>query len=111
MQRISGRATAGATSSGSGWTRGGKGPRIGPVPKAAATGRRQAASAARRPQGTGSLLLRRDRLGRETWYGKWRAGGQQRMQRLGPRRQPGETVGLTRRQAEAELRRLIAAEQ
>jgi signal transduction histidine kinase len=62
----------------------------------------------RRPHGTGSLLVRSDRLGRETWYGKWRAGSRQVMRALGPRREPGGTVGLTRREAEAELRRGLA---
>jgi integrase len=71
---------------------------------------RRAARAVRRPQGTGSLLVRRDRPGRETWYGKWRAGERQVMRRLGPRREPGESVGLTRRQAEVELRRLMGEE-
>jgi hypothetical protein len=71
---------------------------------------RRAARAVRHPQGTGSLLVRRDRLGRETWYGKWRAGERQVMRRLGPRREPGESVGLTRRQAELELRRLMGEE-
>jgi integrase len=64
----------------------------------------------RRPQGTGSLLLRRDRAGRETWYGKWWAGERQVMRRLGLRREPGESVGLTRRGAELELRRLMGEE-
>jgi integrase len=69
--------------------------------------RRRAVTAVRRPQGTGSLLVRRDRSGRETWYGKWRVGERQVMRSLGPRREPGDTVGLTRRQAELELRRLM----
>ncbi len=54
--------------------------------------------------------MRRDRVGRETWYGKWRVGERQVMRRLGLRREPGSSVGLTRTQAEAELRRLIAEE-
>jgi integrase len=56
------------------------------------------------------LLVRRDRRGRETWYGKWRTGERQVMRALGPRRQPGDTLGLTRRQAELELRRLMGEE-
>src|SRR5690242_7962795 len=71
---------------------------------------RRSATGVRRPQGTGSLLLRRDRAGRETWYGKWWAGERQVMRRLGPRREPGESVGLTRRGAELELRRLMGEE-
>src|SRR3954447_4975083 len=61
----------------------------------------------RRPGGTGSLYIRRDAAGRESWYGKWRAGERQVKRRLGPRRGPGGSVGLTRREAEAELRRLM----
>ena len=57
----------------------------------------------RRPPGTGSLFLRIDSTGRETWYGKWRVGQRQVKRRLGPRRTAGSTVGLTRRQAEAAL--------
>jgi hypothetical protein len=33
------------------------------------------------------------------------------MRKLGPRRRPGESVGLTRTQAESELRRLVGEEQ
>jgi hypothetical protein len=36
---------------------------------------RRAATAVKRPYGTGCLLLRRDRRGGETWYGKWWAAG------------------------------------
>src|SRR5688572_13718887 len=102
MQGFSPGATSPATKAGSDWTWGQKGPTIGFVgSRANKTGKRLAAGP-RRPQGTGSLLLRTDRLGRETWYGKWRAGRVQRMQKLGSRREPGDTVGLTRREAEAE---------
>src|SRR5262245_43078302 len=61
----------------------------------------------RRPAGTGSLFIRRDAAGRESWYGKWRGGGRQIKRKLGPRRQPGTSSGLTQRQAEAELRRIM----
>ena len=71
---------------------------------------RRAASELRRPQGTGCLLVRRDARGRETWYGKWWTGRRQTLRALGPRREPGEAVGLTRRQAEEELRRLMGEE-
>lgn len=58
----------------------------------------------RRPYGAGSLYARGD-----VWYGHWRAdGGQQVKRRIGPMRADGSREGLTRRQAEAELRRLIA---
>ena len=70
--------------------------------------RRRAVSATRRPPGTGSLLVRRDKAGLETWHGKWRVGERQVMRKIGLRREPGSALGLTRSQAEAELRRLIA---
>jgi len=63
----------------------------------------------RRPHGTGSLLVRRDTGGRETWYGKWRVGTNQVKRRIGPKRIPSTRDGLTRSQAEAELRRLMAS--
>jgi len=62
----------------------------------------------RRSYGTGSLYVRADRNGRETWYGKWRAGGRQVKRRIGDKRATGSRDGLTRPQAEAELRRLTA---
>jgi hypothetical protein len=62
---------------------------------------------ARRPHGTGSLYVRVDAAGRETWYGHWRTNGRQVKRRIGPKRAPGSRQGLTRGQAEAELRRLI----
>jgi hypothetical protein len=60
-----------------------------------------------RPRGTGHLKLRRDR---GTWYGKFQVHGRQVMGTLGPARQPGSKVGLTKAQAEAVLRRAIEAE-
>lgn len=65
------------------------------------------AHSARRSYGTGSLYVRTDSAGRETWYGHWRADGRQIKRRIGPKRTEGTRDGLTRRQAEAELRRLI----
>jgi len=63
----------------------------------------------RRSPGTGSLFVRRDTAGRETYYGKWTTGGgRQVKRRIGPKRTPSTSDGLTQRQAEAELRRLIA---
>src|SRR4051794_39615944 len=62
-----------------------------------------------RAPGTGSLLTRTDRSGSSSWYGKWRADGRQVMRKLGPRRTNGSGAGLTRTQAEAELRRAIEA--
>jgi integrase len=70
----------------------------------------QAKRRARRPRGTGSLLVRSDRAGRRTWYGKIHVGARQVKRRLGLVREPGSAVGLTRAQAEAELRRLVGAD-
>ena len=56
----------------------------------------------RRSYGTGSLFTARGK-----WYGKWRVGDQQIRRAIGPKRQPGSREGLTRKQAEAELRRLM----
>src|SRR4051812_48769150 len=66
-------------------------------------------SKTRRPAGTGSLFTRADRAGRKVWDGKWREGQRQVKRKIGPVRQPGSTVGLTRREADAELRELLSA--
>jgi hypothetical protein len=66
------------------------------------------AATAVQPPGSGSLLVRRDGSGGQTWYGKWRVAERQTMRKLGRRREPGSSLGLTRTQAEAEARRLIA---
>ena len=70
----------------------------------------QTASKQRRPRGTGHLKLRRDAAGRLTYYGTCSVHGRQVMQALGPARQPGSSIGLTKSQAEAALRRAIEAE-
>ena len=64
----------------------------------------------RRSYGTGRLYVRTDAAGREAWYGKWRQRppGQAQGRRQALR---GRRDGLTRRQAEGELRRLIGATQ
>lgn len=64
--------------------------------------------AARRSYGTGSLYVRADSTGRETWYGRWHSNGRRVKRRVGPKRADGTRDGLTRTQAEAELRRLMA---
>ncbi len=66
---------------------------------------------ARRSHGTGSLSVRVDANGRETYYGAWYANGRRVKRRIGPKRMRGERIGLTRAQAEEELRRLIAETQ
>lgn len=62
----------------------------------------------RRSYGTGSLFFRTDKAGRETWYGMWRVNGRQIKRKVGPKRTEGNRDGLTRAQAETELRRLMS---
>jgi integrase len=62
---------------------------------------------ARRSYGTGRLWTQTDRSGRESWYASWWAGGVRVKRKLGPARTPGGSNGLTRTQAEAELRKKI----
>ncbi len=57
-------------------------------------------SPARRSYGTGSIGVRHG-----AYYGRWRAGGRMVQRKLGPVREPGTREGLTRAQAERELRR------
>jgi hypothetical protein len=64
----------------------------------------------KRSYGSGQLFVRADGNGRETYYGAWRVGGRRVKRRLGPKRRAGTSDGLTRTQAEAELRRRIATE-
>lgn len=73
--------------------------------------RRRGEGGSRRSHGTGSLSVRLDGNGRETYYGSWYANGRRVKRRIGPKRPRGERTGLTRAQAEAELRRLIAETQ
>jgi hypothetical protein len=60
---------------------------------------------ARRSYGSGSLVVRADANGAETWYGLWRTGTRRVKRALGPKRTAGSRDGLTRKQAEGELRR------
>jgi integrase len=62
----------------------------------------------RRSYGTGSLFEKADSAGRVSWYGQWRSGGVQVKRRIARKRMEGSREGLTRRSAEAELRRLMA---
>ena len=55
----------------------------------------------RRPYGSGSLIVERG-----VWYGKWRVGRRQVKRKLGPVRGP-DAAGLTRKDAERALRRLV----
>lgn len=60
------------------------------------------ATAKKRAYGTGSLFQEHG-----SWYGKWWVGRRQVKRRLGRVRQPGSDEGLTRKQAEAALRRMM----
>lgn len=62
---------------------------------------------ARRSRGTGRLFIQADRNGRESWYGSWWAGDRRIKKRIGLKRVSSAREGLTRVQAEAELRKLI----
>jgi len=64
----------------------------------------------RRSYGSGQLFLRADANGRETYYGSWWVGTTRVKRRIGLKRRAGSADGLTRTQAEAELRRKIASE-
>lgn len=61
-----------------------------------------ASTRTKRAYGTGSLITRHG-----SWYGQWRVGGRLVKRKLGAQRTPGDTSGLTRTQAEKELRRLM----
>jgi len=56
----------------------------------------------KRAYGSGSIV---EECG--SWYGKWRVGDRQVKRKLGAVRQVGSSDGLTRKQAEAALRRMI----
>jgi integrase len=64
----------------------------------------------KRSYGTGALFVRADRSGREAWYGQWRTRERLVKRKLGMKRDPGTRNGLTRAQAERELRRRIENE-
>jgi integrase len=65
---------------------------------------------ARRSYGSGSLFVRSDATGRESWYGRWYTNGRQLQRRIGYKRRPGTREGLTRVQAERELARRVELE-
>jgi integrase len=62
---------------------------------------------ARRSYGTGSLYVHTGKTGGKSWYGRWYSGGKRARRVIGPKREPGSPDGLTRAEAEAELRRLM----
>jgi integrase len=59
----------------------------------------------RRARGTGSIIRRRQSSGAVVLWGKFSVHGERRWVRLGVERQPGSKLGLTRPQAEGQLRR------
>jgi integrase len=61
----------------------------------------------KRSYGTGRLFVRADGKGRESWYGSWWAGTTRVQRKIGPKRAAGRAIGLTRVQAERELRKRI----
>jgi hypothetical protein len=63
---------------------------------------------ARRSYGSGSLQIRADHNGRETWYALWRIGDRRVKRRIGLKRTPSCPDGLTRVMAEQAMRRLMA---
>lgn len=62
---------------------------------------------AKRSYGSGRLFVYKDKTGKESWYGSWRAGTRRVQRKIGPKRSQGSTSGLTRVQAERELRKRI----
>lgn len=60
--------------------------------------------AGRRSYGSGSLYVHRG-----SWYGRWYVGTDRVKRKLGPVRRPGERDGLTRAQAEREMRHRMEA--
>src|SRR6185295_18508537 len=63
----------------------------------------------RRTHGTGSLFPVLGSGGRETWYGRWYIGKKRVQRRIRPKRRRSDKAGLTKAEAEAELRRMRLA--
>lgn len=63
--------------------------------------------ASRRAYGTGSLVIREDKYGREVYYARFYAGGRQVTRKIGLKRRAGETRGLTKASAERALQSKI----
>jgi len=64
---------------------------------------------AKRSYGTGRLYVVVDRGGRASWYASWWVGTTRVKRKVGLKRSAGNADGLTRMQAERELRRLLDA--
>ncbi len=61
----------------------------------------------RRSYGSGRLFEVPDKAGRVSWYGSWWSGGTRVKRKIAAKRTPGTADGLTRAQAEKELRKRI----
>ncbi|MGA9314389.1 MAG: site-specific integrase, partial [Solirubrobacteraceae bacterium] len=61
----------------------------------------------RRSYGSGRLFERADAAGQVSWYGSWWSGGTRIKRKIAAKRTPGTADGLTRAQAEKELRKRI----
>ncbi len=61
----------------------------------------------RRSYGSGRLFEVADKAGRISWYGSWWSGGTRVKRKIAVKRTPGAADGLTRVQAEKELRKRI----
>jgi len=61
----------------------------------------------RRAPGAGHLFTRKSKAGTESWYAKFYVDGRQVKRAIGPKRQPGESRGFTRSEAEKALRKLM----
>jgi integrase len=64
----------------------------------------------KRAYGSGRLYARAYAKGGEAWYGEWWVGVTRVKRKIGPKRTPGTSDGLTRSQAERELRRRMETE-
>src|ERR1044072_730427 len=61
----------------------------------------------RRSNGTGTLHVQTRADGRQLWYGRWYVGPRRLTRRIGLKRKRGTGKGLTKLEAEAELRRMM----
>ena len=68
-------------------------------------------SSDRRSYGTGTLYRRADSHGRQWWYGRWHNGASRPNRKIGAIRTRGGEEGLTHREAERALQKLIESEQ
>jgi integrase len=70
----------------------------------------QTSAPRRRSHGTGTLHVQTRTDGRQLWYGRWYAGQRRLNRRIGLKRKPGSGRGMTKVEAEAELRRMMLAD-